>query len=285
MTKALTILLLAGAGLFAQAPTDAFEKAPPGVEDALRARVTAFYQTWMDGKFRAGEKYVSEDAQEFYDQMQKQKFKGCEILRLKYDRDFNDATVTLACKGKWNIQGKDMDSTLAHTDFWTLEKDAWVWTNKPLKNVDSPFGTMTFGNIPNSDAMFNPQTGLPKDFKEVGVAILKQVSVDKQDVQLSSYEKATAFVTVKNGINGYIDVRVDPDGVPPGFSAKFDKTKIPAYGEAKLTLSYDPKDKAAKATASVRITVEQTSQMFPIRVTFAVPPELEKLIEKSKTGK
>ena len=287
MMKAVSILLLAGLALNlqGQAPTDIFEKAPPGVEDALRERVAGFYQTWSEGKFRAGEKYVADDAQETYYSMQKQKFGGCEILRIKYEREFNDAIVTIACKGKWNIQGKDLESTLAHTDFWSIEKALWVWTVKPVKKIDTPFGSMDLGLGGGSKIEVNPETGLPKDFGVVGQEILKRVSVDKQQVELSSFEKATAVVTVKNGINGYIDVRADPDGVPPGMTATFDKSKIPANGEAKLTLSYDPKDKSAKATATVRITVEQTSQVFPIRVTFAIPEELQKLIEKSKTGK
>ena len=288
MTQAVSLLLLASLALTAQgqAPTDIFEKAPPGVEDALRARVNAFYQTWVEGKFREGEKYVaSGDASEVYYSMQKQKFGACEIIRIKYERDFNDAIVTVSCKGKWNISGKDLDSTLAHTDFWSIEKDLWVWTLKPVTTIETPFGTTHYGNIESSKDLFNTQTGLPKDMNALGQEILKQVSVDKQQVELSSFEKASAVVTIKNGLNGYTDVRADADGAPPGFTIKFDRTKIPAHGEAKLTLAYDPKDKSPKATATVRVTVEQTGTVFPIRVTFAIPEEVQKIIEKSKTGK
>ena len=286
--KAVSLLLIAGLApiLRGQSPTDIFEKAPPGVEDALRERVTGFYKTWMEGKFRAGEKFVAEDAQEFYYQMQKQKFESCEIIRIKYERDFNDAIVTVSCKGKWNISGQDLNTTLAHTDFWSIEKDLWVWTVKPVKSMETPFGTSNYGNIEGSPKLFNADTGLPKDFKGLGVAILNQVSVDKQAVQLSSFEKSTAVVTVKNGINGFVDVRADADNAPPGLTLAFDKTKIPANGEARLTLTYDPKDnKAAKAGATVRITIEQMSRVFPVAVTFAIPEETQKLIDKSKAGK
>lgn len=287
MRNAVSLLLLTSLALTVQgqATTDLFEKAPPGVDEALRSRVNAFYQTWIEGKFRAGEKYVAEDAQEMYYSMQKQKFGGCEIIKVKYERDFNDAIVTVACKGKWNIQGKELDSTLAHTDFWSIEKDLWVWTLKPVKTIETPFGTSTYGNIDGSKGLFNKDTGLPKDFTALGGEILKQVSVDKQQVQLSSFEKASAVIIIKNGLNGNVDVRADADNAPPGFKMEFDQTKIPAYGEAKLTLSYDPKNKSAKAAATVRITVEQTSKIFPVSVTFAIPEEVQKLIEKSKTGK
>ena len=285
MTKAVCILLLSSLVVWGQAPTDIFEKAPPGVEVALRARVNAFYQTWVDGKFRAGEKFVAEDAAEIYYSMQKQKFGACEIIRIKYERDFNDAIVTVSCKGKWNIQGKELDSTMAHTDFWSVEKDQWVWTVKPVTTLETPFGTSHYGNVEGAKGMFNEKTGLPKDFEGLGKAILNQVSVDKSQVQLSSFEKSSAVITIKNGLNGWTDVRADMDNAPVGLTWKFDLTKIPAQGEAKLTLTYDPKDKTAKAAATLRITVEQTNRPYPVVVTFAIPEEVQKLIDKSKGGK
>ena len=288
MTKSVCFLLLSSLTLivWGQAPTDIFEKAPPGVDDALRARVNGLYQTWVDGKFRAGEKFVAEDAQETYYSMQKQKFGGCEIIRLKYARDFNDAIVTVSCKGKWSIQGKELDSVLAHTDFWTLEKGLWVWTLKPITKVETPFGTSNYGDIDKDKTLFNPETGIPKDFNAVGAAILQQVTVDKQSIQLSSFEKASAVVTIRNGINGFVDVSATSSFSPPGFSLTFDKSKIPAKGEARLTIAYDPRnDKSAKPTMTVVVTVEQTSRRYPIEVTFAIPDETQKLIEKSKTSK
>ncbi len=280
---------MAGLAVRGQAPTDAFEKAPPGVEEALRDRVNGFYKTWTEGKFRAGEKYVSESAQDTYYGISKQKLESCEILRIKFEREFQDAMVTVACKGKLNIQGNEIDSTIAHTAFWSLEHDQWFWTVKPVRSAPSPFGEFNFANVQNSGALFNPDSGLPKDSKAVtqlGQSILNLVSVDKSEVRLSSYEKASAVVTIKNGLSGEIDLKALADGAPIGFLAELDKTKIPANGEAHLTLSYDPGiNKAPKETATVRVSVQQTSRIFPIKVTFAIPPEVEKQIERSRTGK
>ena len=287
MTRAVSFLLLSSLALTVQgqAPTDIFEKAPPGVEDALRARVDAFYQTWIEGKFRAGEKFVAEDAQEFYYSMQKQKFAGCEIIRLKYEREFNDAIVTVSCKGKWNIQGQELDTTLAHTDFWAIEKGQWVWTVRQVKALDTPFGTSRFDNGVD-DKLFNKENGLPKDFNAVGAALLRQITVDKQFVELSSFTKSSAVVTIKNGLNGYIDLTANANPTPPGLSLTFDKTNVPAKSEAKLTIAFDPKEnKSAKPGITVTITVEQTGRPFPVQVTFAIPEELQKIIDKSRTGK
>ena len=290
MTRAVSFLLLSSLALSVQgqAPTDVFEKAPPGVEDALRERVNGFYQCWTDGKFRAAEKYVSADAQEFYYSMQKQKFAGCEIIRIKYARDFQDAIVTISCRGKWNVSGKELDSTLAHTDFWSLDKDQWVWTVKPVTSQETPFGTShyDYANIESAQKLFDPQTGLPKDFDAVGKAILKQVSLDKQSVELSSFKKSSAVITIKNGINGYIDVEAVANVLPPGLTLTFDHSKIPANGEAQLTIAYDPKgDKSAKPGLIITVNVEQTRAHFPVQVTFAIPDDIQRMLDKSKNGK
>ena len=287
MTRAVSILLLSSLTLTVQgqAPTDIFEKAPPGVEEALRARVNQFYGFWVEGKFRAAEKLVAESSQEIYYSMQKQKFAACEIIRLKFERDFTDAIVTVSCKGKWIISGVEMDSTMAHTDVWSFEKDLWMWTVKPVQNMETPFGPSHFGNIEGAKDLFNGESGLPKDFDKLGRAILKQVSVDKQQVELSSFEKSSAVVTIKNGINGIVDVEAIANVVMPGLSWKFDKTKIPGQSEAKLTISYVPKDKTPKPATEIRVTVDQTRSVFPITITFAIPDDLKKMIEKSKTGK
>jgi hypothetical protein len=283
-SRSLALAAVIFAGL-ACAQSDLFEKAPPGVEDALRARVDRFYQLWVDGKFREAEKLVAADSQEAYYQMAKRRYEGCKIMRIRYEQEFTWAVVTVECRGTWNIQGSDVKTGMAQAYMWKLENDEWRWTVKRPKTVESPFGVMSYGSISDASKMFNQETGMPKDVAGLGRALLNQVRIDKPEVRLSSYEKASAVVTLHNGLNGEIDVRADPDGVPPGFVAKFDITKVPANSDAHLTLSYEPRDKSPKSFAKVRITVEQTNQIFDINLTFAIPPEVERELEKMRTGK
>ena len=59
----------------AQTATNPFDKAPPNVDDALKTRVTEFYQDHIDGKFRKAEQLVAEDSKDaFYDDI------GCRRL-------------------------------------------------------------------------------------------------------------------------------------------------------------------------------------------------------------
>jgi len=55
LRKSLFLLcpVLLTAALWGQQAQELLEKAPPEVDDALRARVTKFYQAMVDGKFRA----------------------------------------------------------------------------------------------------------------------------------------------------------------------------------------------------------------------------------------
>jgi hypothetical protein len=281
---ALAMTLILAGGAFAQ--SDLFEKAPPGVEDALRARVNGFYQLWAEGKFRQAEKYVAQDSQETYYEMAKRKYDGCKILRIRYEAEFTRAVVAVECKGKWNIQGQEVDTGMVISYVWRLDKDDWYWTVHHPAVAETPFGTQgaTYGNLPNASALFN-KSGLPTDVKAIGDGILKQVAVDKSEVRLSSFEKSSMTVTLHNGLSGPINVRADADGAPAGFEMAFSRVLIPANEDATLTFKIDPKDKAAKPATPVRVSVEQTSQVFNILVTYAVPPEIEKLIEKSRTGK
>src|SRR5579864_740686 len=49
---------------------------PPGIEDALRARVTEFFQYHVDGNFRKAYDMVAEDTKDFYFKALKIQFKS-----------------------------------------------------------------------------------------------------------------------------------------------------------------------------------------------------------------
>ena len=61
----------------AQDPADLFRKAPPEVDDALRQRVTAFYQAHVDGKFRAADQFVAEDSKDAFFEAPKRRYLNC----------------------------------------------------------------------------------------------------------------------------------------------------------------------------------------------------------------
>src|SRR5690348_10159194 len=68
-------------------------KAPAGTNEALKARVSGFYQAFVDGKFRKADEYVAEDSKDSFFSMAKAPYKSFEVLDLFYTEDFKKAKV------------------------------------------------------------------------------------------------------------------------------------------------------------------------------------------------
>jgi len=149
--------------------------------------------------------------------------------------------------------------------------------------VATPFGTMDFNS--GKEAAAGGVPALPGDPKVLAERILNSVKVDKQELVLSSYERSSGEVRIHNGMSGSITVQADLDGGFAGLTMKLDRQTVPAGGDAVLTFTCEPKDRVAKPTLTARISVDPTNQVIPIKLTFAIPPELEKLIPKDARPK
>ncbi len=79
---------------FAQTP-------PPEVDEALRARVTEFFQYHVDANFRKAYELVAEDTKEQYFGAQKWQFKSFKIDSIKYSDNFTKAEVQVTGQRMW----------------------------------------------------------------------------------------------------------------------------------------------------------------------------------------
>src|ERR1044072_8874593 len=82
---------------FARTAPDA-PKAPAGVDEALRARITEFYQFHVTGEYRKAEKMVAEDSQDIYYEHNKPKYLSFEIKTIAYAENFTKAKVSVTCE-------------------------------------------------------------------------------------------------------------------------------------------------------------------------------------------
>jgi hypothetical protein len=275
---------VAAIAAFSQTPAaaDLFEKAPPDVDQALRARVKEFYQHHIDGTYRKAEKMVAEESQDYFYQVQKQRYESCEFVRITYKEEFTRAVVTMACKGKWNINGNEMAVSMPLSSSWRRDNGGeWFWHHVPPQKLPTPFGDMdhqaaNLGKTPEGSGGLQ----IPSDMKAAGELLLKQVKVDKQDILLKSYEKSEDRIVVTNGSGGSVKLTFEYEAVVPGFKAEFDKKEIGPGETATLKLSIDPKDRVAKPSLIARIFVEPLMQQFQVKIQFAIPPELEKELPK-----
>ena len=80
---------------------------------------------------------------------------------------------------------------------------------------------------------------------------MKQVKVDRTEVRLSSFEPASAEVTISNQMPGSISLSLSFNGFP-GFKARLDRTNLASGESAKILLECKPEDQRPKPTLTVR---------------------------------
>src|SRR5215203_3687501 len=83
---------------FPQTAPDAGPKPPAQVDEALRARITEFYQLHVNGEYRKAEKLVAEDSQDFFYEHNKPKYLSFEIKTIAYSDQFTKAKVSVICE-------------------------------------------------------------------------------------------------------------------------------------------------------------------------------------------
>ena len=238
------------------------------MDDALRARVAKFYQAHVDGKFRVADQVVAEDSKDAFFAADKTRYKACGIVRIAYSDQFTRARVVTACDSEFVTMAGRVPVKIPLTTLWKVENGEWFWYVEPRPaGFDTPFGKMT----PGKEGGRSPfPTKMPD-----AATILKQVKVDRTEVRLSSFEPASTEVTVSNAMPGSIGLSLSYNGFP-GFKARLDRTELGAGESARVLLECKPEDQRPKPTLTLQLTVEPTGQVIPIRVLFAVPPEIEK---------
>jgi hypothetical protein len=274
MRISLALAALLSLCAFAQSPTDVFDKAPPKVDEALRARVAKFFQAHVDGKFRQAEEVIHEDSQDEYYNSEKQRLIGFEIVSIKYSDHYTKATVITNVDLDWvtprlgKVRVKPpMKST------WKYEAGQWWWYVIPRKEWETPFGIMH----PGAEAS-KPGPGGPIRMPDAKT-ILSQVELSKTDIHLKSAEKSEDSTEIKNRMPGDLTLAVDPVHVD-GLTVTLDKPVLRSGETARLVFRYEPKDNSPKTTQTINVQASPTGQIYIFTVTFAVPPEYEKYLPK-----
>ena len=134
-----SLLLLSGATAFGQNPSDLFDKAPPAIDEALRAQVDKFYQAFIAGKFKEAYLLVADDSQDKFFELPKEQYKGCEIIKVHYTENFTKAAVVTSCKADWRFHGTTVLTTFPLTSNWEVVDGQWLWHYEKPTMVASPF--------------------------------------------------------------------------------------------------------------------------------------------------
>ena len=282
---------------FALAPgqdnSDLFEKAPAPIDEALRARVTQFYNAYTSGKFREAYVLVAEDSQDAFLAASKDTMKSCDILRIKYSDNFTSADVVEGCKGEWVYHGVKTATSFPLTSHWKIIDGQWFWYYVKPTMVPSPFSPTGFIAVPSDtpaavDPAAKSRPAIPANPMEAARGILSKVRIDKTAIKLRGYETSKDELHVINEMPGQISLSIDP--IPfPGLKITPGKTVLQANEQTTIVFEYRLDDasiecgdcaKRVKSTLTAQVHIQPTGQLFPITVTFGIPPELEKQIPK-----
>ena len=262
LLKTAPVFLLASFAA-AQDAAAVFAKAPPDVDDALRARVAKFYQAQVDGKARRAEEFVAEDTKDFFYTIAKPKFLSFEIRDISYSENFTKATVTMVMEmylmmpgfgGKpWKIPGPT---------FWKIENGQWCWYIDPEMMKTTPWGKMSDSGKPSS-------SGTPPDLGSAPTpeTLAKQVRADKLKATLRLTGISSDQITIHNGMPGSVRIEVRHSDVR-GLEIKADRTEIPAGEDAVVSFHYASGNGYPPRTLNVEVGVEPINTILRFLLSF-----------------
>src|SRR5438067_490007 len=121
--------------------SDLFTKAPPDVDEALRARVNIFYNAHVTGKFSDAFQVVADDSKDIFLGGSRDQYQSCEIFKINYSENFTKADVVTGCKGDFRAHGLRMAVTMPMQSSWKSVNGQWYWFAIKRDKVPTPFGT------------------------------------------------------------------------------------------------------------------------------------------------
>jgi hypothetical protein len=276
----LALLLLTGITAFGQVPSDVFDKAPPAIDEALRARVGKFYGAFVAGKFKDAYLLVADDSQDKFFELSKDQYKSFEIIKINYSDNFTKATVLTAIKSDWRWHGQVTLTTFPLTTNWEVIDGQWFWHFVRPTMVPNPFSPTGFVPVPPESTTDNAGL-IPKDIAGAGRAILSKIALDKTYVQLRSYEASDDVVHLRNDMPGQITLKLDKPDVQ-GLTVTIGKPVLLAHEETTIAFAWRLDDPAIQCLGcakrmsghrSVQVHVVPTGQVLSIVVDFQNTPK------------
>jgi len=251
MFRLLTLSLWVAAG-FAQTPADLFNKPPADVDQALRARMSEFYQDHVDGKFRQAEALVAEDTKDHYYMANKPQYLGFEIQSIAYSDGYTHAKAIVLCEQYVPFPGFQGKSFKIPTpSYWKVVDGQWYWYIDKDQLYQTPFGKMTPGPGRSSGQLVLPN---PEDVLKT---LSQQVKADKQAVNLKP--GGSDQVAITNSGPGVMSLSLNSI---PGVQVTPDHADLKTGETATLTVRAGSDAKPGV----INVRVEPINQVIPIQV-------------------
>jgi hypothetical protein len=247
MFRFAAILVLAGLAC-AQEPA---EKAPAGVEEALRARIQEYYHYFETEEYRKAEKMIAEDSQDFFYNHNKPHFLSASIQSIKFFDNFTHAAVVTQCEQYVlmpGFAGTPMKMPVSST--WKVVDGQWFWYIDPIEARRTPFGI-----IPEKKTTTARPGALPSSIPTTADFALNLVKVESTAIELK--RGSSVQVTFTNKALGAMMLSVQE--VPDGVDAAFDRMHLNYDDRAFLTVKAGNGARAGTIVVKVMPTNERIS--------------------------
>ncbi len=260
-------LLLAAAALAAaQDIGSLLEKAPPDIDEALRARITRFYQLHVENKFRAAEQLVAEDSKDIFYGMDKPRCKSFAIGTIRYSDNFTRAKVMVACDTEMIMPAGRVPVKMPLMSLWKVEEGQWCWYAEPPgdREVMTPFGI-------HKPAPAGAGTAAPDNIQSKFVelsAVTRLVKADRSEIRFSPSAAGEEKVVITNGMPGGVTLALDA-AQAPGLTFSLDRTSLEQGQAATLTVRYSPVEGRRPSASVVKVLVAPISQEITINISFS----------------
>jgi hypothetical protein len=260
------LAVLAGAG-FGQDPGAVFLKAPPDKDEALRARITKFYQAHVDGKFRAADEMVAEDSKDVFFAAEKPHCRAFQIMTITYSENFTRAVVLVSCDTEMPVMmAGRIPVKMPLRSLWKTVDGQWFYYVDPVpdREATTPFGT----HKPSDPGQAGVPEGMPGAVTIE--AVLKMVKADRQEVRFNPAVAGAEKVVITSQMAGSVALRIEGDA-PPGLELSFDRMSLRQGQSAALTIRYLAPKGIQPVDSVVTIVVSPMDQPIPVRVRFGPP--------------
>lgn len=254
----------------AQAPPEASPKAPPEVDAALRARVTQFYQLEVEGKFYQALQLVADDTKDMFVGTSKPTYRGFELSTIRYSGDFTKAEVVVLVDRLLPVPQLVGHPVLTKMPSrWKLENGQWCYYVDPKLDLPaSPFGplapppgmTLPTGGPPGAPRQPPP---LPSNLPDP-----RALTADRLSVQLKSSGPSAERVTISNPSPWPAALSLSAPKVA-GLTVNIDRLTLKQGEHAVLSIQSSGGVQIPKTPVAIAVTVLQTKQIIPIKVSFA----------------
>ncbi len=249
---------------FGQNPADLFTKAPPEVDEALRSRISKFYQAQVDGHARQSEQYVAEDSKDYFFEMRKPRILSFEIRQIDYSENFTKANVVTVAPMYMKFPGfTNKPLPVPVRTFWKVVDGQWYWYIDPQAIRDTPFGkasssgppTGPGGTLPDISQGPNPES------------IQKGIRANKQSVRLKIGEASSDQVTIASSLPGVVTLRLQANDIP-GVEIKLDRTQLMHGESATLAFHAEPRRDISRAPFTAVVVVAPINLAITIHAAF-----------------